>query len=369
RIDWITRMDAAPKPVEEKRIKIEVGDSFLGSKVIDAVNISKSLGGKLLFEHFTYRATAGDRIGIIGPNGCGKSTLLRILAGEIESDSGSVKIGSSVRIGFFRQEDTHFDPGKSVIGTLREVAEFIDTGVGRERYLSASDMLRKFHFPNRKQSALVGTLSGGERRRLALLLVLMNDPNVLFLDEPTNDFDLQTMGALEEYLQHFRGFLVTVSHDRMFLDRTVEYIYAFDGEGHIKQYPGNYTAYLERKEREAISAASDEKNNGKRGSKGNEGNEVGGRGPETHRRQGNEGKRGIRNPKKLTWKEEREFEQLERDIAALEEEKAALNERMHTDDATDYAALADIGHRIQDLDDSITALSDRWLHLAEKMDQ
>ncbi|MDT8324564.1 MAG: ABC-F family ATP-binding cassette domain-containing protein, partial [Bacteroidota bacterium] len=257
RVDWIAKMEAAPRPVEEKRIKIEVGNSFLGSKIIDAVNIGMSIGGKLLFEHFTYRATAGDRIGIIGPNGCGKSTLLNVLCGNIEPDSGSVKIGSSVRIGYFRQENTDFDPSKSVVATLREVAEYIDTGVGRDRYLSATDMLKKFHFPHRKQGALVGTLSGGERRRLALLMVLMNNPNVLFLDEPTNDFDLQTMSALEEYLSNFLGFLVIVSHDRMFLDRTVEYIYSFDGEGHIRQYPGNYSAYLERREAEEQRRSED----------------------------------------------------------------------------------------------------------------
>mgnify|MGYP000280104266 CR=1 FL=1 len=354
RIDWIERMEAAPKPVEEKRIKIEVGDSFLGSKIIDAVNISKSIGGKLLFEHFTYQATAGDRIGIIGPNGCGKSTLLNVMAGEIEPDTGSVKIGSSVRIGYFRQENLDFDPTKSVIGTLRSVAEYIDTGVGRERYLSASDMLRKFHFPNRQQSALVGTLSGGERRRLSLLMVLMNDPNVLFLDEPTNDFDLQTMNALEEYLQHFQGFLVIVSHDRMFLDRTVEYIYSFDGEGHIKQYPGNYTAYLERKEKEEAARAEElaeqrrkREREGKKDAKGN-------------------GK--PKNPKKLTWKEEREYERLEQEIAALEEEKAALTAEMHAGDQSDYTALADMGQRIQDIDDRIAVLSDRWLELAARLE-
>lgn len=354
RIDWIARMEAAPKPVTEKRIKIEVGDTFLGSKIIDAVNISKSIGGKLLFEHFTYQATAGDRIGIIGPNGCGKSTLLNVMAGEIEPDTGSVKIGSSVRIGYFRQESLDFDPSMSVIGTLRSVAEYIDTGIGRERYLSASDMLRKFHFPNKQQSSLIGTLSGGERRRLSLLMVLMNDPNVLFLDEPTNDFDLQTMNALEEYLQHFQGFLVIVSHDRMFLDRTVEYIYSFDGEGHIKQYPGNYTAYLERKEKEEAAHAEElaeqrriKEREGKKDAKGN-------------------GK--PKNPKKLTWKEEREYERLEQEIAALEEEKSTLTAEMHAGDQSDYGALAESGQRIRDIDDRIAALSDRWLELAARLE-
>ena len=348
RVDWITKMEAAPKPVEEKRIKIEVGSGFLGSRIIDAVNASKSIGGKLLFEHFTYRATAGDRIGIIGPNGCGKSTLLNVLCGEIPTDTGSVKIGGSVRIGYFRQENDNFDPSKSVIGTLREVAEYIDTGIGRDRYLSASDMLNKFHFPHKKQSALVGTLSGGEKRRLALLIVLMNNPNVLFLDEPTNDFDLQTMSALEEYLVHFQGFLVIVSHDRMFLDRTVEYIYAFDGKGGIKEYPGNYSTYLEKKEVEAVKAAESGTSDIKK----------------TKPVQKDRPKGGT--AKKLTWKEEREFERLESDIAALEEEKDSLTQKMHAQADGDYAALAEHGKRIQEIDEQLAEYSERWFELAEK---
>ncbi|MCB2203905.1 ABC-F family ATP-binding cassette domain-containing protein [bacterium] len=351
RIDWIAKMHAAPKPVQEKRIKIEVGDSFLGSKIIDAVNIAKSIGGKLLFEHFTYRATAGDRIGIIGPNGCGKSTLLNVLCGNIEPDEGSVKIGSSVRIGYFRQENTDFDPSKSVIATLREVAEYIDTGVGRDRYLSATDMLKKFHFPHKKQGALVGTLSGGERRRLALLIVLMNNPNVLFLDEPTNDFDLQTMSALEEYLTNFLGFLVIVSHDRMFLDRTVDYIYSFDGEGQIRQYPGNYTSYLERKEAEAQQEAETQERVQKN----------------TSTRQPAE-PRPIKNPKKLTWKEERAFEKLETDIQSLEEEKATLSDELENGAGGDYARLAEIGERIREIDARIEELSDKWLEFAQRLE-
>jgi ATP-binding cassette subfamily F protein uup len=229
------------------------------------------------------------------------------------------------------------------------VAEYIDTGVGRDRYLSASDMLKRFHFPHKKQGALVGTLSGGERRRLALLMVLMKNPNVLFLDEPTNDFDIQTLNALEEYLQNFQGFLVVVSHDRMFLDRTVEYIYSFDGGGKIKQYPGNYTAYLERKETEG-------KNSGNDGNEGKKGKSAG----ETEERK-------VRNPRKLTYKEEREFAKLEKDIAAIEEEKAALNTQMNDADA-DYAALAEMGQRLHDLDARIEELSDRWLELAAKLE-
>jgi ABC transport system ATP-binding/permease protein len=360
RVDWIKEIQAAPRPVVIKDVEIEIGNSFLGSKVIEAVNISKSVGGMLLFERFTHRSVAGDRIGIIGPNGCGKSTLLNVLAGEIPPDTGSVKIGTSVNIGYFRQENENFDPSKSVIATLREIAEYIDTGIGRDRYLSASDMLKRFHFPHKKQGSLVGTLSGGERRRLSLLMVLMKNPNVLFLDEPTNDFDIQTLNALEEYLQHFNGFLVVVSHDRMFLDRTVNFIYSFDGEGRIKEYPGNYSAYLERKEQaerhgttlatEAGNAAGKEEH-----SRRKRGKDADGAPP------------AIRNPKKLTWKEEREYERLEAEIAALEEEKITLTASMD-EHAGDYTVLADIGARIQEIDARTDALSERWLELAVRLE-
>ena len=198
----------------------------------------------------------------------------------------------------------------------------------------------------------MGTLSGGERRRLALLMVLMKNPNVLFLDEPTNDFDIQTLNALEEYLQNFQGFLVVVSHDRMFLDRTVDYIYSFDGAGTVKQYPGNYTAYLERKE-------SEERMKGKEGNDGNEGKK------EKSRADGDD--RNARNPKKPSYKEQREFQTLEREIAACEEEKALLAARMN-DTATDYTALAELGQRIHDLDAAIATMSDRWLELATKLE-
>ncbi|MCZ7555727.1 MAG: ABC-F family ATP-binding cassette domain-containing protein [Bacteroidia bacterium] len=348
RVDWISRMEAAPRPVQEKNIKIEVGSSFLGSKVIEAVNISKRIGGKLLFERFTHHSTPGERIGIIGPNGCGKSTLLNVLCGDLQPDTGSVKIGVSVSIGYFRQENDDFDPTMSVLATLRSVAEYIDTGIGRDRYLSASDMLNKFHFPYKKQNALVGTLSGGERRRLALLMVLMRNPNVLFLDEPTNDFDIQTLNALEEYLQHFQGFLVIVSHDRMFLDRTVDYIYAFDGEGGIRQYPGNYTNYLQRRESEKSEAAT--RDDGKA------------------KKEQSDASDKPKNVKPLTWKEERELEAIEREIAALETEQSEISSRLSTGNE-DYTVLGELSNRIRDIDLRVSALSERWMELEEKRER
>jgi ATP-binding cassette subfamily F protein uup len=256
-----------------------------------------------------------------------------------------VKIGTSVNIGYFRQENNDFDPSMSVLATLRAVAEYVDTGIGRDRYLSASDMLNKFHFPHKKQHALVGTLSGGERRRLALLLVLMANPNVLFLDEPTNDFDIQTLNALEEYLQNFQGFLVVVSHDRMFLDRTVDYIYSFDGNGVVKQYPGNYSAYLQVKE--------------------NAQDDVGARvaadkTPSAPKR--------PRESKGLSWKEQREIERIESGMAALEEEQRSLAAELAAEAGAEYERVTLIAQRLAAIEAEMSALSDRWMELEEKRD-
>jgi ABC transport system ATP-binding/permease protein len=340
RIDWIAKMKSAPKVEEQRDVKIEVGMTFLGSRVIDAVNIARHAGPTLLFEQFTLRATAGERIGIIGANGCGKSTLLRVLAGEIETETGSLKIGETVRIGFFKQEPEDLDPAQTVIGSLREIAEYIDTGVGRDRYLSARELLDRFLFPPKKQGAFIRTLSGGERRRLSLLRILIGNPNVLFLDEPTNDFDIETLGALERYLEHFRGFLAIVSHDRAFLDRTVDFIYAFEEGGVIKQYPGNYSSYLEKKE---VADAAREKP-----------------APPSSPRPPRE---TVPTVRKLSYKEKREFEELETRIHAMEAERDALNASLATGDVADYARLSETTSRIGQLDAAIDEAMDRWLEL------
>ena len=349
RVKQIEEMRAVSKRPEQKRIQIEVGSSFLGSRIIDAVNISKSIDGKLLFRNFTYHPAVGDRIGIIGANGCGKSTLLRVLCGELESDTGSAKIGESVQIGFFRQENPDYDPTKSVLATLRSVAEYIDTGVGRDRYLSAADMLVRFHFPHKKQHALVGTLSGGEKRRLTLLMILMSNPNVLFLDEPTNDFDIQTLNALEDYLDKFKGFLLVVSHDRAFLDRTVDYIYAFEGDGVIKQYPGNYSAYLERKEAdEAEQSGKIEKQKSPPNGSSDRPTAA------------------PKNRKALTWKEERELELLEERIASIEGERDEIESQMASGAISDHVELIRLSERHAELQSELEASMDRWLELEEK---
>ncbi len=344
RIKWIDEMQARPKNAGQKDIKIEVGKSFMGSRIIDSVNIAKSLDGKLLFRDFEYIAAPGDRIGIIGPNGTGKSTLLRVLAGEIEPDKGYVKHGATINIGFFRQEISDLAPTQTVVGALREIAEYIDTGVGRERYLSVRDMLERFLFPHRQHHSQIQTLSGGEKRRLGLLRVLMANPNVLLLDEPTNDFDIATLTALEEYLEFFHGSLIVVSHDRAFLDRSVHHIYAFEEQGRIRKYPGNYSAYLEKKEKAeqerrdkapAKAAKSDSR------------------------------ERSRPAKKKLSFKEQQEYNQMEDAIAALEEQKAQLEEQLSSG-TEDYLALAAKGKELTELEERIELAMLRWLELSEK---
>jgi ABC transport system ATP-binding/permease protein len=346
RIDWIAKMEETTRKIKDKRIKIELGTSFLGKRVIDCNYISKSIADKLLFKDFTYIAKPGDRIGIIGANGCGKSTLLNSLAGLTTVDAGSLKLGDSVKVGYYKQEIDDLDDNKSLISAVREVAEYIDCGVGRERYLTPRDLLLKFNFPTQQHSSLISTLSGGERRRLALIRMLMANPNIIFLDEPTNDLDIPTLTSLEEYLEDFYGVLLIVSHDRAFLDRTVEFIWAFEENGKVKEYPGNYSFYLEKKE---------EKESQKR--KFSAENKV--------------EKESLKpkqiNNKKLSYLDQREFDTLETEIPQLEINKLELEKSIYSGKITDYKLLDDMSKELSLLSESIDNKTMRWLELSEKV--
>ncbi len=346
KIDWIDELQKHSIRVKEKKIEIELGNSFLSSRVIDAQDITKTLGNRLLFNRFTYIAKPKDRIGIIGPNGSGKSTLLKTLCGRMDPDQGNVLIGASTKFGYFEQEIESLKPTQTVLGAIREVAEYINVGVGKDRYLTCRDLLDKFLFPRKQQGALIETLSGGEKRRLALVRVLMANPNVLLFDEPTNDFDLETLTALEEYLDNFLGVLIIVSHDRAFLDRTVEFIYAFDGKGGIKQYPGNYSIYLEKKEEEARKAKAAKKDEPK--------------------------EKNVNKPKntskKLSYMEQREFNQLETEIPELEEKKQKLEDLLASGTLTDYKDLEDKAAELKALEEKVDESTMRWLELSEKQE-
>lgn len=348
RIDWIAKIQSEPKYEEPKNIKIELGHVFLGSRVIDAVNISKSMNGKILFHNFNLTTSPGDRLGFIGANGTGKTTLLSVLTEKIKPDTGTVKIGSTVKIGHFSQENSELSENLTVLGALKEIAEYIDTGIGRERYLTAADLLERFLFSKNQYYSKVSSLSGGEKRRLALLRILMNNPNVLLLDEPTNDFDIATLGALEAYLQNFLGCLIIVSHDRAFLDKTVDYIYAFEDNGVIKQYPGNYSAYLEKKE----SNPSDQKiaettANKKEKSQSN--------------------KSTIQTKVKLTYKEQQELSGLEQLITECEQQKERIEKELGNPDLLTYQEITDKSHEIQNLTNKIDEATMRWLELESKV--
>ncbi len=344
RIDWVEKLKKDAVTVKEKKIKIELGKSFMGSRIIDAVAISKDIDGKRLFHDFTYIAKPKDRIGIIGPNGCGKSTLLNILSARLQPDTGTVKHGASVKIGFFTQENIELKDSQSLVGTLREVAEYIDVGIGRDRYLTAKDLLNKFLFPQNRHNSLVGTLSGGEKRRLALLAILMDNPNVLLLDEPTNDFDIPTLSALEEYLDDFYGTLLIVSHDRAFLDRTINMIWAFDGKGGIKEYPGNYSNYLEKIETEKAGNYSEK----------------------PQKQQPKRENVNLSGKRKLSYMEQRELKQLEHTIELLEKEKAELEQFLYSGTDADYREMNAKSERLAALSVELDEKMFRWLELSQE---
>ncbi len=348
RIDWIAKMEETTRKIKDKRIRIELGTSFLGKRVIDCNYITKSIGDKLLFKDFTYIAKPGDRIGIIGANGCGKSTLLNSLAGLTKIDAGSLKLGDSVKVGYYKQEIDDLDDTKSLISAVREIAEYIDCGVGRDRYLTPRDLLLKFNFPTQQHSSLIGTLSGGERRRLALIRMLMANPNIIFLDEPTNDLDIPTLTSLEEYLEDFYGVLLIVSHDRAFLDRTVEFIWAFEANGKVKEYPGNYSYYLEKKEEmESIKRRLSAENKSEK--------EI--------------LKPKQVNNKKLSYLDQREFDSLEAEIPQLETDKAELERAVYSGEITDYKLLEEMSNQLTQLNESIDEKTMRWLELSEKVQE
>lgn len=253
RIDHAESLMAQPKETMRAELDISVSSSRIGKKVLELRDITKSYDGRVLLDGFSYTLKPGDRIGIIGPNGAGKTTLLEIITHRTAADSGTLEVGRTVRFGYYDQETRALNEAERVIDYIREVAERIETADGK--FITASQMLEKFLFTGAMQYAPIAKLSGGERRRLYLLRVLMSAPNVLLLDEPTNDLDIQTMLTLEDYLDGFNGCLIVVSHDRYFLDRTVEHIFRFEGDGLLRQYPGNYSAFLETRQQEERESA------------------------------------------------------------------------------------------------------------------
>jgi ATP-binding cassette subfamily F protein uup len=340
RLQRFEEVSAIKAPQRTGTVEFEGTASRLGRKTIEADNISKAYDGKPIIQDFTYHLLKDDRIGIIGRNGVGKSTLLGMLSGSLQPDSGSVVFGETVKIGVFAQENGVMDYDMRVIDYIKEVGEFIPVDNGK---ITASALLERFLFNSEMQYSPIGKLSGGERRRLYLLRVLMGCPNILFLDEPTNDLDIATLGILEEYLDGFNGAVITVSHDRCFLDRVVNRIFALEGDGYAKQYEGGYTDYLEK--RKAVDAPTKAK-----------------------KTNGIVEKDKSQRQLKMTYNEKREWETIDADIAELEEKIAAVDEEM-SKNASSYSKLEELGAEKERLEAELNEKMDRWVYLTELNDK
>ena len=355
RIQRIEAMQETEFKQAQGKVEISTPGRRIGKKVIELKNISKSYGDRPIVSDFSYTFEPDDRVGIIGKNGVGKSTLLDLITGKIEPDSGAADIGSTVHIGYFDQHSEDLTEAlneeQRVIEYLKEVAEYVKTADGTQ--ITASQMLERFLFPPSQQYAPIHKLSGGEKRRLFLLRVLMSAPNVLILDEPTNDLDVQTLSVLEEYLEDFNGCVIVVSHDRYFLDRTVNTIFAFESPGILRQYPGNYSVYLEYKAREEAEAAE-------------QGIPVKEKVAETPEQQKSQryswDKDGNR---KLSSKEKKEYQALEKKIAKLEAEKAELEAQLYNAPPGKVSQVQELHQKVEQLALEIDEATERWLELAE----
>ena len=300
----------------------------------------------MILQDFNYVFSRYEKLGIIGNNGTGKSTFIKLLLGEISADSGSWDIGSTVRFGYYAQTGLKFEEGKKVIDIVRDIAEVVDLGGGEK--MTASQFLQMFLFTPAQQYDYVGKLSGGERQRLHLCTVLMRSPNFLILDEPTNDLDIPTLNVLEDYLKNFRGCLIVISHDRYFMDRVVDHIFVFHGQGHVQDFPGNYTQY--RLESKAKKIESQEKESAK---------SADNRNPITENR-----KNKTEQKRRLSFKEKKELEELELLMPQLEAEKAEL-EALLSGGATLADEIAKASARYQEVQDALDASEMRWLELSE----
>ncbi|GAA6619389.1 ABC-F family ATP-binding cassette domain-containing protein [Scytonema sp. NUACC26] len=355
RIDRIQAMRETEFKQVQGKVDIATASRRIGKKVIEISHVSKAYNERTLIKDFTYEFSPEDRIGIIGGNGSGKSTLLNIMTERTAPDTGVVDIGSTIHIGYFDQHSEELllalNENQRVIDYIKEEGEFISIADGTR--ITASQMLERFLFPGNQQYAPIHKLSGGEKRRLFLLRILMGAPNVLILDEPTNDLDVQTLAVLEEYLEDFSGCAIAVSHDRYFLDRTVDTIFAFEEGGNIRQYPGNYSVYLDYKK------AEEEKQQQSTPTKEKVKNETINATSQSQDN-GTKKKRGLSN-----W-EKREFEQLEGKIAQLEAEKTEAEKAMTKVPPGNYSQVQKLYEQVENLKQAIDTATERWLELAER---
>lgn len=342
RLERLEALKNGAAPVTDQRVEMDSVETRMGKKTIELHHVSKAFGEKKVIDDFTYIILRNQRLGIIGPNGCGKSTLIKMIAGVLKPDAGEIEWGDTIKIGYFAQEVPDMDRSLRVIDYIREVAEYIPTKDGK---ISASMMLERFLFDSAMQYTPVEKLSGGEKRRLYLLKVLMEAPNVLLLDEPSNDIDIPTLTILEDYLDSFAGIVVAVSHDRYFLDNMADRIFAFEGDGHLVQYEGGYTDYLEARERKLADVSVEESSSVKE-----------------NKPSKNDWKQNRKEKLKFSYKEEREFETIDEDIEKLEEKIASLEADMMKN-ATNSGKLREIVEEKEKAEKALEEKMDRWVYL------
>ena len=343
RLERLEALKNGTTPLAEQTVEMDSVETRMGKKTILLHHLTKKYQDKMLVNDFDYIVLRGQRLGIIGPNGCGKSTLIRMIAGVVQPDQGEVEVGETIRIGYFAQEVPDMDNNQRVIDYIRDVAEYIPTRDGK---ITASMMLERFLFDSAMQYTPIQKLSGGEKRRLYLLKVLMEAPNVLLLDEPGNDLDIPTLTILEDYLSSFNGIVITVSHDRYFLDNVVDRIFAFEGDGHLVQYEGGYTDYVKTKQEKAVHAslASLEKS------------------AEDKKKAAKEWKKNRPEKLKFSFKEQKEFETIDDVISSLEEKIENLDQEI-LKNATNSLKLQELMKEKGDAEALLEEKMDRWVYL------
>ena len=346
RLERLEALKNGQAPIRDANVELDSIGTRMGKKTIEFHNVTKQYDNKRLINQFNYIVLKNQRLGIIGPNGCGKTTLMKLITGRIEPDEGEIVIGDTIQIGYFAQEAEDMDENQRVIDYIKDVAEYVPTKDGR---ITASQMLERFLFDGNLQYTPIGKLSGGEKRRLYLCKVLMESPNVLILDEPTNDLDIPTLTILEDYLDSFNGIIIAVSHDRYFLDNLVDRIFSFEGEGVLKQYEGGYTDYLEAKQRYATENITKQTDNKKPNNK-------------------DDWKQNRPTKLKFSYKEQKEYETIDEDIASLEEKIESLDQEMIAN-ATNSAKLSELMTAKEEAEKALEEKMERWVYLNDLAEQ
>lgn len=342
RVERLETLKNGQAPIRDANVELDSIGTRMGKKTIELHNVSKYYDDKVLIKNFDYIALKNQRLGIIGPNGCGKTTLMKLITGRIQPDEGEIVIGDTIQIGYFAQEAEDMNENQRVIDYIKDIADYVPTKDGR---ITASQMLERFLFDGNLQYTPIGKLSGGEKRRLYLCKVLMESPNVLILDEPTNDLDIPTLTILEDYLDSFNGIIIAVSHDRYFLDNLVDRIFAFEGEGVLRQYEGGYTDYLEARSRHTVESSTKQADNKKTNSK-------------------DDWKQNRPTKLKFSYKEQKEYETIAEDIASLEEKIENLDAQM-TANATNSAKLSEILKEKEEAEQALEEKMERWVYLED----